>query len=103
MLVAALGASLIIAGCGDDEPASDTQAFCDFMARGHATGAPPDADGFQEMEALAPDEIRRDVNAAARMFRQQGPDAFDDPEFRRIELAIEEWEAESCHDARGSE
>lgn len=72
-------------------------------ARGHATGAPPDADGFEKLEALAPDEVRGDVSAAARLFRQQGSEAFDDPEFQRIELAIEDWEAENCHDADASD
>lgn len=102
-LVATLGAALIIVSCGDDDAASDPQAFCEFMARGHETGAPPDADGFEKLEELAPRAISPKVSVGARLFREKGSDAFDDPEFQRVEVAIEEWEAENCHGSGDTE
>jgi hypothetical protein len=102
-LVAALAASLIIVSCGEVDPAPDAQAFCEFMARGHETGSPPDADAFEKLEELAPKEIRRRVSVGARLFREKGSDAFNDPEFQRVEVAVEEWEAKNCHGAGHAE
>lgn len=102
-VVSTLLASLIVFGCGDDDSASDTQAFCDVMARGHETGAPPDAEGFKKLEELAPTEIRDDVSRAADLFRQKGSDVIDDPEFQRIDVAVEDWEAENCPGADQTE
>lgn len=95
--------ALLVAGCGDDEDGGDLAAYCDLTASFDDQESFPSDDQLDEVEDVAPEEIRDDVETFADAIREVDEDdpaaasaLFDDEEVVTALGNIEQFEAENC-------
>jgi len=121
LIVIAMCCSLVVAGCASDDGAGDDGAggandFCE-LANSDDIGDDPEtvANAFEELQRLAPDEIKDDVAAAAAAASLATDSLPDDASDEEVEAAIalftaaeesfdriDAWIAENCPGGLGS-
>lgn len=88
------------AACGDDDDeqseAASASAYCDLARELDAQEDFPSDEQLDALAEAAPDEIAEDVEFVAGKFKEDGPDAFSDPEVGERFGPIEEFEADEC-------
>ncbi|HWH31588.1 MAG TPA: hypothetical protein VNU01_02845 [Egibacteraceae bacterium] len=102
---AAIAAALLLmlTACGDDDADSadggDTvTAYCDYVAELDDGESLPTEEQLDRLEELAPEEIAEEIAVASNGLREQGTNAFGDPDVNKAFDAIESYESEHCPD-----
>ena len=87
-----------LAACGDDDGGDDgaSRAFCDVARKlSEAEGFPPE-EQMDRYVTLAPGAIKADAELAIGAIKEDGEEAYDDPQVVEAVSRIEDFEAEAC-------
>ena len=96
LLAVATSSLLGLTSCGDDEDDGASSAFCDVARKlDESEGIPPE-EQMDRYVTLAPGAIEEDAELAIEAIKEDGEQAYDDPEVVEAVSRLEEFEAEEC-------